>query len=86
LRLLGIIKPLLYLAALCSSLAFILFINSIKALGIARANIFTTLVPVVSAFGAYILGHEMMSLRKIIGIVIVVAGVIIAQRQKRTNP
>lgn len=81
-----IIKPLLYLAALCSSLAFILFINSIKVLGIARANIFTTLVPVVSAFGAFILGHEMMSSRKIAGIIIVVAGVIIAQRQKRSAP
>ncbi len=81
-----IIKPLFYLAALCSSLAFILFINSIKALGVARANIFTSLVPVVSAFGAYILGHEMMSATKITGIFVVVTGVIIAQRQKRSLP
>jgi len=80
-----VIKPLMFLAVLCSCVAFILFINSIKELGIARANIFTTLVPVVSAFGAYLLGHEMMSFRKIIGIVIVVLGVIIAQRQKRTS-
>lgn len=77
-----ILKPLLFLAALCSSLAFILFINSIKALGIARSNIFTTLVPVISAFGAFMLGQEGMSIRKIVGIVIVVVGVIIAQRQK----
>jgi len=79
-----ILKPLLFLAALCSSLAFILFINSIKALGIARSNIFTTLVPVISAFGAFMLGQEGMSIRKIVGIVIVVVGVIIAQRQKKS--
>jgi len=77
-----ILKPLLFLAALCSSLAFILFINSIKSLGVARTNIFTTLVPVVSAFGAFMLGEEGLTVMKIVGIVIVVAGVIIAQRQK----
>ncbi|MDP3452388.1 MAG: DMT family transporter [Bacteroidales bacterium] len=81
-----VIKPLFYLAILCSGVAFILFINSIKILGIARANIFTSLVPVVSAFGAFILGHDMMNIRKIAGIVIVVLGVIIAQRQKKTIP
>jgi len=77
-----IIRPLLFLAALCSSLAFILFINSIKILGVARSNIFTSLVPVVSAFGAFLLGQEGLSVRKIIGIIIVVVGVIIAQKQK----
>ncbi len=81
-----ILMPLLYLSVLCSGVAFILFINSIKILGIARANIFTSLVPVVSAFGAYMLGHEMMNIRKVAGIVIVVLGVIIAQRQKKTKP
>lgn len=80
-----ILKPLLFLAALCSSLAFILFINSIKALGVARSNIFTTLVPIVSATGAFMLGQEGISIRKLIGIVIVVVGVIIAQKQKRVK-
>lgn len=78
-----ILTPILFLAILCSSVAFILFINSIKVLGIARANIFTALVPIVSAFGAFILGYEDMGIRKIIGIFIVVIGVIIAQRQKK---
>jgi len=80
-----IVKPILYLAILCSALAFILFITSIKKLGIARTNIFTALVPVVSAFGAYMLGHDTLNIRKITGIIIVVAGVIVAQREKKAK-
>lgn len=80
---LEILKPILYLSTLCSALAFILFVNSVKDIGITRTNIFTALVPVISAIGAYFLGQEGLSTRKLIGIGIVVAGVIIAQRQKR---
>lgn len=81
-----ILKPLLYLSVLCSSLAFILFINSIKELGVARANIFTAIVPVISAFAAFYIGQDTMNIRKIIGVLIVVTGVIIAQRKKKIRP
>ena len=81
---LDILKPLLFLAALCSCVAFILFINSIKVLGIARTNIFTSLVPAVSAFGAFLTGQEGLGIFKIAGIAIVVSGVIIAQREKKS--
>ncbi len=83
---LDIIKSLLYLSILCSSLAFILFINAIKELGVARANIFTSIVPVISAFAAFVMGQDTMNLRKIIGIIVVVTGVILAQRRKRQAP
>ncbi len=79
----SVIISLLSLALFCSSIAFILFINSIKALGVARANIFTTIIPAISAIGAYILGHEGITVIKSAGILIVIAGVIIAQRQKK---
>lgn len=80
----SVLSPLLFLAILCSCVAFILFINSIKVLGVARANIFTTLVPAISAIGAFLLGHEDMSFRKALGITVVIAGVIIAQWQKKS--
>jgi drug/metabolite transporter (DMT)-like permease len=82
---LDIIKPLIFLSGLCSCAAFILFINSIKALGVARSNIFTSLVPAISAFGAYIAGQEGLGTYKIAGIAIVVTGVIIAQREKKNK-
>ncbi len=78
-----IIIPIIALAALCSALAFILFVNSIKVLGVARTNIFTSLIPAISAYGAYMLGQENMSTSKVVGIIIVIAGVIIAQKEKR---
>ncbi|OJV18750.1 MAG: hypothetical protein BGO30_02955 [Bacteroidetes bacterium 41-46] len=80
-----VVKPLLFLAGLCSCAAFILFINSIRALGIARSNIFTSLVPAISAFGAYMAGQEGLGTYKLLGIAIVVSGVIIAQREKRSK-
>jgi drug/metabolite transporter (DMT)-like permease len=80
-----IIKPLLFLAGLCSCIAFILFINSIRVLGIARTNIFTSLVPAISAFGAYMAGQEGLGIYKITGIAVVVAGVVIAQREKKVS-
>lgn len=80
-----ILKPLLFLSVLCSSVAFILFVNSVKDIGITRSNVFTSLVPAISAFGAYIIGQEGMSYWKIIGVIIVVAGVILAQREKESQ-
>jgi len=79
-----VMLPIFALSALCSSVAFILFVNSIKVLGVAKTNIFTTLIPAVSAYGAYMLGQESMSISKVAGIIIVITGVIIAQREKKT--
>ena len=79
------IYPILALAALCSVLAFVFFVNSIRVLGVARTNFFSSLIPAVSAAGAYMLGQEGMSYTKAIGIVVVIIGVIIAQRDKKSN-
>lgn len=74
-----VLIPLLSLAILCSCLAFVLYINSIKALGISKASVFSTLIPAVSAFGAYLAGHETFTTIQIAGIAIVILGVIFAQ-------
>ena len=74
--------PIICLAVLCSCLAFVLFINSIRHLGITRASVFTAMIPAVSALGAYIAGHESFTTMQIIGIVVVINGVIFAQYQK----
>ena len=46
-----------------------------------RTNIFSALIPAVSAVGAAMLGQEEITLMSVIGIAVVTAGVIIAQRQ-----
>lgn len=76
-----ILLPLLSLAVLCSCLCFGLWISSIGKLGITRTNIFTALTPAVSAVGAFALGQEELSGLRVAGIAIVIAGVILAQRE-----
>jgi len=80
-----IILPLTALALLCSSLAFILFINSIRYLGVAKSNIFTALVPAISAAASFFFGNEEMTYTKLTGVVIVITGVIIAQKKQRIS-
>ena len=76
-----VMVPLLSLAVLCSCVAFLFWVNAIKNLGMTRTNIFSALIPAVSAVGAAMLGQEEITLISVIGIAVVTAGVIIAQRQ-----
>ena len=71
--------PLLCLAVLCSSLAFSLWVSTIKNLGVAKSSIFSALIPVAAAIIAWILGHEYLNSRQWIGIAVSTAGVILSQ-------
>jgi drug/metabolite transporter (DMT)-like permease len=75
-----ILVPLLSLAVLCSCLAFFCWVNAIKDLGMTKTNIFSALIPAVSALGAAMLGQEQITLMSVVGITVVTAGVIIAQK------
>lgn len=76
--------PLICLAILCSSLAFSLWVSTIKNLGVAKSSIFSALIPVAAAIIAWVLGHEYLNSRQWIGIVISTAGVILSQYTKKT--
>ncbi|MDO4736174.1 MAG: DMT family transporter [Bacteroidia bacterium] len=75
-----VLVPLISLAILCSCIAFVLWVSAIRNLGIARANIFSSLIPAFSAIGAVILGHETITVTAVIGMAIVICGVILAQK------
>lgn len=75
-----VIAPIFALAILCSCICFVLWIGVIKKIGITRTNTFAALIPAISALGATLLGEESLSTVKIAGIAIVIAGVIIVQR------
>lgn len=70
--------PLICLAILCSSLAFSLWVSTIKNLGVAKSSIFSALIPVVTALIAWILGTEMTPIQWG-GIAISTVGVIMSQ-------
>lgn len=70
------------LAIFGSTLAFILYNYSIKNLGASKANIFTNIIPVLTAvFSFYILNEE-MTFRKVTGIAVVLAGLLLSQLKK----
>ncbi len=71
--------PVIKLAVFASTLAFLLFVYSIKNLGMARTNVFVYLIPVFTAILSYFIIHEKFGLTKIAGILVVVAGLIFSQ-------
>ncbi len=71
--------PIICLAVLCSSLAFSLWVSTIKSLGVAKSSIFSALIPVAAAIIAWILGHELLNSRQWFGIAISTLGVILSQ-------
>ena len=77
--------PIICLAILCSSLAFSLWVSTIKNLGVAKSSIFSALIPVAAAIIAWILGHEMLNQRQWIGIAISTVGVVLSQYTIKKN-
>lgn len=71
--------PIICLAVLCSSLAFSLWVSTIKNLGVAKSSIFSALIPVAAAIIAWVLGHELLNSRQWIGIAVSSLGVILSQ-------
>lgn len=71
--------PIVCLAILCSSLAFSLWVSTIKNLGVAKSSIFSALIPVAAALIAWALGHEMLNPRQWVGIIVSSFGVILSQ-------
>ncbi len=76
-------KPLLCLAILCSSIAFGLWAQTIKSLGVAKSSIFMSTIPVFTALAGCLLGTEILSPLQWAGMMIACVGVILSQYVKR---
>jgi drug/metabolite transporter (DMT)-like permease len=75
--------PLLKLAIFASSGAFILYAFAVKHLGAVKANIFTNLIPVLTALLSFLLLNERLHMHNIIGIAVVIGGLILSQLNPR---
>nr|WP_321412746.1 DMT family transporter [uncultured Carboxylicivirga sp.] len=71
------------LAIFASSLAFIFFTYGMRKIGISKANVFVNMIPVFTAFFAWWILDEELTLQKLIGIVIVTGGVFVSQLKLR---
>ncbi|MEG1556059.1 MAG: DMT family transporter, partial [Bacteroidales bacterium] len=71
----------LILAIFCSSVAFIFYLKGIRYFGIGKANVFTNLIPVVTAVLSFFLVGESFPIYKVIGILIVICGIFLVQKK-----
>ncbi|MFO7977515.1 MAG: DMT family transporter [Bacteroidales bacterium] len=69
----------LALAVFGSTLAFIFYTSSVRAIGIARTAIFTNLIPVVTAISSFLILKEIIDLSKIVGMAVVIGGLLLTQ-------
>ena len=78
----NVIIPLLKLGIFASTFAFIFWTFSIKHLGIIKANIFTNAIPVLTAIIAYYKFGEILTFVRMLGILVVIAGLFLSQFRK----
>lgn len=79
----GWLYPVLMLGVLCSSVAFILNTNGIRALGVTVTTMYINLMPGITAIFSYILLGEEITTIKVAGILITIFGLFIANFKKR---
>ena len=74
-------SALLILSFFCSAIAFLFFSTAIKMGGIAKTNVFSSIVPIVTFILAAMAGQENFSFIKLTAVFIVVGGLMLSQRQ-----
>lgn len=77
--------PVIQLAAFASCGAFILFAYSVKKVGIIKANVFTNVIPIFTAFFSFLLLGEKLTMQNMVGILIVIAGLFMSQMNGRVK-
>ena len=82
----GYIVPVVCLGVFCSAIAYALWAFAFSKLGASRANVYSNLIPVFTAIFSYLLAIEGLTTNKIIGIVVVVAGLILSQMKAKNGP
>jgi drug/metabolite transporter (DMT)-like permease len=79
------IAMLLILGIFCSTVAYVCYNVGVAKLGASAACIFTNVIPGFSLIAAILIGQEQLTWSKPIGMVIVVAGVVLAQIPPRSK-
>ena len=76
---LTVFRNLVILAIFGSGVAFICFVESVKQIGAVKTALFSNLIPVTTAIGAYFILSTQFTSQKIIGIGIVILGLFVSQ-------
>lgn len=74
------VYPVVMLGALCSSVAFVLYANGVRELGVAKTSTYINLMPGMTAVASFLLFGESLNSMKIAGIILAIIGLFIANR------
>jgi drug/metabolite transporter (DMT)-like permease len=80
---LSLMEPVIKLAVFASGGAFIMFTYALKHLGVSKANAFSNIIPVLTAIFAFIILDEKLTVRNMVGMSVVIAGLFMSQLNKR---
>ncbi len=75
----GAMASIVALAFFASTLAFIFFTSGIRALGVAKASIYTNLIPVFTALVSLLVLKEVIDTQKLLGMGLVISGLFLTQ-------
>jgi drug/metabolite transporter (DMT)-like permease len=67
------------LAIFASTLAFVFFTYSVRHMGVTKSNMFVNIIPVFTAIFAWFILGDILTFQKISGILLVIAGLFMAQ-------
>lgn len=71
----SLVLAILYLGLFSSAFGFLVYVNSVKVIGVTPSALFSNMLPVTAAlFGWLILGERLSTLQIVGGIVVIVAG------------
>ena len=74
---------LLLLGIFPSSFSYMFYTYAVREIGVSRTSVFTNLIPIITAIASYFLFNEMLTFVKVMGILIVIFGLYIAQNTKQ---
>ncbi|MBP7462202.1 MAG: DMT family transporter [Candidatus Delongbacteria bacterium] len=74
-----LVVNMIYLIVFASILAFVFFNLAVQRFGINRSNIFTNTIPLFTALFSYWILDERLDIQSMLGILVVVGGVFLAQ-------
>lgn len=74
---------LLMLGIFPSSFSYMFYTYAVREIGVSRTSVFTNLIPIITAIASYFLFNEMLTFVKVMGVLIVILGLYIAQNTKQ---
>lgn len=79
------VYPVIMLGALCSSVAFVLYANGVRELGVAKTSTYINLMPGFTAIASFLFYGESLNTMKIAGIILAIIGLFIANRAPKSK-